>query len=375
MFVRSLLERFALRAGSRRTPWTHPRPRSCRLGIETLEDRCVPAAWLSIGDASVVEGDSGTQYAVVQVTITQPHGNNVNVNYSTFNGSATAGNDYNASSGKLTFTKNETSKSILVPIRGDLVAEPSESFSVRLSNAKGAQISRGEGFIYIADNEPRVSIGDASIIEGDADTATMTFNVYLQYASSLPVHINYATADGTATADSDYTAVSSSLTIAPGETQGTIEVAVNGDLAPEWDETILVNLTTPDAYVVITDNVGVGMIYDNEARISIYDAYQDYYANTITFYVYLSVAQNDVVTVDFTTWDGYAIADVDYLATSGTLTFNPGETLQMITVELLAFDPDPYKYFSVQLSNASTNALLANNWANGYWYYDWGWGW
>lgn len=364
MNFRSLLER--------RAPRANLRPRSCRLGVETLEDRCVPAAWLSIGDASIVEGDSGTQNAVVQVTVTQPHGNNVTVNYSTVNGSATAGSDYNAVSGKLTFNKNETTKSILVPIRGDLLAESTESFSVRLSNAKGAQIADSQGFVTIADNEPRVTIGDATIVEGDAGTATMTFNVYLQYASSLPVHINFATADGSATAGSDYVAGSGSITIPAGETQGTIEVAVNGDLAPEWDETLLVNLTTPDTYVAITDSVGVGTIYDNEARIYISDAYQDYYASTITFYVTLTVPQNEVVTVDFTTWDGYAIADLDYIATWGTLTFNPGETLQMITVELLATDPDPYKYFSIQLSNASTNALLANNWANGYWYYDYG---
>ena len=45
------------------------------------------------------------------------------------------------------------------------------------------------------------------------------------------------------------------------------------------------------------------------------------------------------------------------------------------TVELLATDPSPYKYFSIQLSNASPNAMLVNDWANGYWYYDYGGGW
>ena len=73
--------------------------------------------------------------------------------------------------------------------------------------------------------------------------------------------------------------------------------------------------------------------------------------------------------------DGAAYAGLDYVATSGTLTFNPGDTVATITVELLATDPDPSKYFSIQLSNASANAVLANNWANGYWYYDYGWGW
>ena len=84
----------------------------------------MPAALISIGDVSVVEGNSGTLNAAVPVTISQPHGNNVTVNYSTANGTATAGSDYNAVSGTLTFTKNETTKSILVPIRGDRIVEP-----------------------------------------------------------------------------------------------------------------------------------------------------------------------------------------------------------------------------------------------------------
>ena len=55
--------------------------------------------------------------------------------------------------GSAGFSKNEMTKSILVPIRGDRVVEPTESFSVRLANAKGAQIARGEGFVTIVDNE------------------------------------------------------------------------------------------------------------------------------------------------------------------------------------------------------------------------------
>jgi hypothetical protein len=79
------------------------------------------------------------------------------------------------------------------------------------------------------------------------------------------------------------------------------------------------------------------------------------------------------VTVDFSTFDGTAIADVDYVATWGTLTFNPGDTLHTIVVDLLTFDGNPDMYFYVQLSNPSANATLANDWAVGYWYYDYGW--
>jgi hypothetical protein len=335
----------------------------------------MPAAFLSIGDASVVEGNVGTQNVAIQVSVTRPHGNNVSVNYQTANGSALAGSDYNAVSGTVSFSKNETTKTILIPIRGDRVAEPTESFSIRLSNPRGAQIRDGEGFVAITDDEPRARIDDPSIWEGNDGTAAMTFNVTLQVAYDLPVTIDFATVEGSASSGSDYIATSGTLTFQPGQMLQSVAIEVIGERSPELDETILVNLTSPDSSTTIEKGTGVGAILDNEPHITIYDTMQDYYASTITFYVSLAVEYDEVVTVDFTTWDGYAVADVDYLAASGTLTFDVGQMWQTITIDLLAIDPDPYKYFYVQLSNPSDNSMLMNDWAVGYWYYDWGYGW
>src|SRR5262249_53074106 len=105
MLFRSLLERFRSGTRSRRPARAKVRPRSCGLAVETLEARWMPAALISIGDLSVVEGNSGTLNAAVPVTISEPHGNSVTVNYTTANGTATAGSDYNAVSGTLTFSK------------------------------------------------------------------------------------------------------------------------------------------------------------------------------------------------------------------------------------------------------------------------------
>ena len=86
--------------------------------------------------------------------------------------------------------------------------------------------------------------------------------------------------------------------------------------------------------------------------------------------VALAVPYDQAVTVDFNTLDGSAVAGVDYVAISGTLTFNPGETSATFTVELLTFDPGAYRYFNVQLSNPSSNASLVNDWAYGSWFDD-----
>ena len=127
-------------------------------------------------------------------------------------------------------------------------------------------------------------------------------------------------------------------------------------------------MSTPNSYAEISKGVGVGTIIDNEPRISIADAYNYYGESSFTFTVSLSAAYDQDVTVNFATVDGTAIAGVDYVATSGTLTFAPGETTKTITVDVL--DPTAVdKSFSVHLSGVSTNALIANEWATGYWYY------
>ena len=374
MLFRSLLEGLLSPTARRRRRAT-PLPGAFRPDVETLEDRLTPAAMLAMGDVTILEGNTGTQNALVNVSLTEPHGNSVTVNYNTAAGTAVAGSDYTAVSGKLTFAKNEMSKSIIIPIKGDRLVESDEYFTVHLSNPKGAKIVRGQGYVTILDNEPRTSINDPSVVEGDSGTAPLTFTVSLSAPYDLPVAVNYTVTDGTATAGSDYTAApAGALTFAPGQTSQTITVAVIGDRLAEQNETVLVNLSTPDSYAAISKGVGVGTIIDNEPHISIYDAWQDYYGTSITFTVTLAAAYDEVVTVDFTTVDGTALAGVDYFATSGTLTFNPGETTLTITVALIATDPAD-KYFYIQLSNASANALLMNEWAAGYWYYDYGyWG-
>jgi hypothetical protein len=108
---------------------------------------------LSIGDVSVVEGNLGSTDANFTVTLSPASAGPVTVSYATADGSATASSDYSAASGSLTFAPNETSKSITVPVNGDLDAEPNETFVVDLSNASDATISDSQGTGTIADDD------------------------------------------------------------------------------------------------------------------------------------------------------------------------------------------------------------------------------
>ncbi len=343
--------------------------RAVRLSVEALEDRIVPTAMLTIDNATVLEGNNGTHNIAVTVRLTAPHSNTVTVDYRTADGTALAGTDYNAASGKLTFARNELSKTILVPVIGDRVPEPDRDFLVRISNPKGAKIADGEGIVTIADDEPRIIIHDVSGEEGTSGTTPFTFRVELTTAYDLPVTINYTTADGTAIAGIDFTAAAGTLTFDPGQGTQTITVLVNGDRLAEPDKNFFVNLTTPDSYAALSRSTAAGIIADSSPRISISDAFWNYGDPTITFTVLLSAAYDQEVTVNFATVDGTALAGVDYVATSGTLTFAPGETYKTITVDVIYPASYPDGYFYVHLSDASTNALIANEWATGYWYY------
>ncbi len=106
-----------------------------------LEGQLPPEATMGVGDSSGPEGAAGDQRTItVTVTKTGTTGKTVGVSYSTANGTAGAGTDYEPVSGTLTFAPNETEKTIVIPVLGDELAEADETFSIVLSNATDAAI-------------------------------------------------------------------------------------------------------------------------------------------------------------------------------------------------------------------------------------------
>lgn len=115
---------------------------------------------------------------------------------------------------------------------------------------------------------PQLALGDAEVAEGDAGTAVLRFTVTKTGDCPLPVSVSFATADGTATAASDYYARSSTIQLAPAETTKAIDVSVLGDLIEELDETLLVRLSAP-RYAVVADGEAVGTIRNDDFRPAI----------------------------------------------------------------------------------------------------------
>ena len=208
-----------------------------------------PQPFLSVANASLPEGNSGSSSMTFPVTLTGPSGRTVTVQYATADDTAQAGSDYTATSGTLTFAPGETSKTVAVPVLGDTNAEQDESFTVTLSNPANAPLSSAQAIGIIRNDDAgstsTINIAPVSAPEGNSGTSIMAFPVTLASPNAQTVSVQYATADATAQDTSDYAATHGTLTFAPGETAKAIGVPVAGDTTPEQDETFTVTLSDP----------------------------------------------------------------------------------------------------------------------------------
>ncbi len=168
---------------------------------------------LKINNVSKVEGNSGTTAFTFTVTLSPASTGTVRVKYATANGTATAGSDYTALPATLlTFSPGQTSQQVTVNVSGDTTPEANETFFVNLSAAKGATLFDGQGLGTLLNDEgPVLKINNVSKAEGNSGTTAYTFTVTLSPASTGTVKVKYATANGTATAGSDYTAIPATL--------------------------------------------------------------------------------------------------------------------------------------------------------------------
>ncbi len=201
-----------------------------------------------------------------------------------------------------------------------------------------------------------IKIADASIVEGDAGSKTMSFRVTWTGAKGGgAVSVSYATADGTATAGTDYTAKTGSVSLPNGCRCGTISIPILGDAITEGTETFTVNLSSP-VNATIGDAQAIGTIYDNEGppALVVLDGTADENAGPVSFSVIMTSGSTNTETVDYATSDVTANAGSDYTSTSGTLSFLPGQTSKSLTVPLLNDTlNEADETFTLTLSNAT----------------------
>jgi hypothetical protein len=335
------------------------------------------AAGLSIADAGIVEGDSGSANLSFTVTLSAPSKSTVTVQAATVAGTATSGVDFTAVNAPLQFDPGVTTQTLLVPIVGDAVVEANEQFTVVLSAAVGATISDDSGVGTITDNDTAtIAIADASFTEGNAGQLPSAFSISLSAPVQGGVSVTANTADGAnvdplrnaTVADGDYLALSNSTVNLTGSA-GVVVVTRVGDLDVEPNQSfrvLLSNIVLPPgvalAAVSFADADALGtLLNDDGAALSIAAAQADEGnsgARTLSFPVSLSATNKDPVSVSYATTDATAQAGSDYVAASGTVQFLPGQTTQTILVTIngdAVFEND--ETLSLSLS-APSNATI-----------------
>ncbi len=315
---------------------------------------------LTIGDVTIAEGHSGTSLATFTVTLSPVNASQtVTVAYATEDGTAmVAGNDYAAAAGTLTFAPTTATQSISVTVNGDLTPEADETFVVRLSGATNAVIGDAQAIGTITNDDlpdgptlsvatPRVGPGDTisfSVLNGPANPTdwvtlverTAADNAYLQWQ-----YLNGSTsppATGRANATLQFTAPAAS---------GVYELRLFANnrltrIARSGDITVATEPTLTIGDVAVTEGHSG--------------------TTAATFTVRLSpLNPAQTVTVNYATADLTAtLADNDYVAAAGTLTFPPSTATQTITVMVNGDTVvEPSESFVVNLSDA-VNAVIAD---------------
>ena len=314
-----------------------------------------PPPELSVEDDTAEEVDGSLEF---RVTLSVESGKEITVGYATSDGSATAPADYAETSRTLTINAGETEATISVPIVNDGIVESDETMTLTLSNPRNVTISDGSATGTIEDSGklPQISVADASGVEDDV--GNLSFVVTLDAAGVGATTMDYATADGTATAGSDYTEMSGSLTFAQGDLQKTIAVPVLADSAAEDDESLTLTLSNA-ANGVLRDREAAGTIFDDDATLTVVGQAVPEAHGSVEFTLTLEGggSQLGTVTIDYATSDGTATAGSDYTSTSGMLTFSD---VGMQTVTVAVQDDsteEPDETFTLTLTPPSNVGL------------------
>ena len=230
---------------------------------------CAPVVnpTVSVSDAAVAEGTGANTSAVFTVSLSAAASQPATVTYSTSNVTATAGSDYVAASGTVTFAVGSSSRTVPVTVVADAVDEVDETFRLDLGTAVNATVGDGQGVATIDDDDgPLISAAPVDVTEGNTGSTPASFNLSLSAASPQVVSVSYATSDGTAVAGSDYTSASGTVTFPAGVTSSPVVVNVTGDTLDEPNETFYVNLSAAVDASIASEAIA-GRILDDDGGV------------------------------------------------------------------------------------------------------------
>jgi CSLREA domain-containing protein len=328
---------------------------------------------------TVVEGNSGSTQCVFTVTRSGVMTGTTTVNWTVVGSGSNPANaaDFVGGtfpSGMLTFNAGETSKTIALNVASDTIVEPDETFTVLLSSPSNGHIVTPNATCTILNDDIALAIAatDAMKAEGDSGSTPFTFTVTRSGLTTGTTTVNWAVAgSGTNAANgTDFdggTLPSGTVTFSAGETSKTITVHVAGDTTVEPDEGFTVTLSDPSNAQILTATATGTILTDDTAlaiaATSAVKAEGHSGSTPFTFTVTRSGLTTGTTAVKWTvTGSGANPANgTDFVGgtlPSDTLTFNAGETSNVITVHVAGDTTvEPDEGFTVTLSDASNTEI------------------
>jgi uncharacterized delta-60 repeat protein len=327
----------------------------------------VPGILAVTGPASVSEAAGNITYTFSRTGGTDGE---VGLSYTTTADTATAGEDFTAASGTLTWADGDgVSKTVAVTIIDDAVDEPNEAFSMDISDPTGgASLGNASRTTLILDNDVSgpgtLSIGGASVYE---TVGNAILSVYRSDGFDGAISVDYVTTQDTALEGQDFTAVSGTLNWADGD-GGTklISVPVINDQIEEPYESFTVNLSNPGGGATISQSVGTVSIQDDDVPGTLAfiqtATVVDETDGSMTVSVSRSIGNRGAVSVSYATTAGSATDGSDFTGTSGILSWADGDsanksfTIPILDDTAVEFDEN----FTVALSTPTGGASLGN---------------
>ena len=285
------------------------------------------------------------QYVVIELSA--PSTNEVRIDFDIQNGTAnyhTSAPDFQRVNGTLVFAPGVTAMTVAVPIINDSTREGPELAWVALDTPVNAVVQQRLTPIHFFDNDATAGVPAISVTDPVVDETgrRASFQVWLDKPSIAVVSVNYATADGTATAGADYRATTGTLQFAPGEVVKTVQVDITDDGAAEVDEYFTLQLSAPSGATLV-EPAGRAQIGASDAPpasapyVFARPAAADESVAAQQVVIQLSAPSTNEVRVnyDFANATGnYHTSQPDFQRHNGTLVFAPGETTKVVMLPI-----------------------------------------
>lgn len=349
-------------------------------GVGTIQDNDLDCAGVTYSIASNGSVEEGLG-AVFTVSKSGTTSSSCSVNYAAADGTlfppATQPSDYTATSGTLTFASAQSSLTITVPTVEDAVAESTENLNVNLSAPnRGATLGNPSvASAQILDDDTCNTVNFSITNSGPVtEGANAVFTVTKNGTSSYSCSVDYATANGTASAPSDYATTAGTLTFTSSQTTKTVTVGTIDDTAAESAENFSLSLSAPTAGATLgSPSSSTATINDNDSgglcsgvSYSVNDPAAVVEGSTIVFTVTKTGTTSSSCNLSYASSNGTATAPTYYTAVSGSLTFTSTQTSK--TVSITTFDlarMKGTKTMYLNLTSASNGATISDNQGQG----------